>query len=68
MAPARHLDWATVLPWNASWWYKLTPPHSNPGVDPEQQLADVFRLFDRDSSGYITQVGKGEGLEGSHAG
>ena len=28
--------------------------HSNPGVDPQQQLTEVFRLFDTDRSGYIT--------------
>ena len=35
---------------------KMMSRHSNPGVDPEQQLAEVFRLFDKDRSGYITQV------------
>ncbi|XP_063692440.1 calmodulin-A-like [Bolinopsis microptera] len=34
---------------------KMMSRHSNPGVDPEQQLAEVFRLFDKDRSGYITQ-------------
>ena len=37
---------------------KMMSRHSNPGGDPEQQLAEVFRLFDKDRSGYITQVSK----------
>eukprot|EP00116_Pleurobrachia_bachei_P007365 sb/3467627/ len=33
---------------------KMMSRHSNPGVDPQQQLTEVFRLFDTDRSGYIT--------------
>ena len=28
----------------------------NPSVTPEHQLEDVFRIFDKDGSGFITRV------------